>query len=206
MPRNSRLSLLVIGFLISLAAGEAQAQDLRRMELSVQYTSLHLSVIDSTEAGLGMRFGVNINDYLALEAEGSYFHRYSLGNDSLEDKDQWLIGARAGKRTRWAGAFGKLRGGTVGFPSLKIREGLCIFDRETLICRNGPRGGNRFALDAGAVFEFYPTRRVIVRADVGDTMIRFNNDRLLNNRGDRVRVPDGISHNFQFTVGVGYRF
>ncbi len=199
---------LAMGLLLSLAASEAQAQDLdHRMEIGAHYTALRLSVIDSTEAGLGTRFGFNINDYLAVEAEVSYFSRYILGNDSLDDKTQGLIGVRAGKRTRWAGAFGKLRAGAVTFYGLRIRRNLCPFDPDSRICQDGPKSGRRFAMDAGAVVEFYPARRVIVRADAGDSMIRFgDNDRFFTPRGGRVRAPEGISHNFQFTLGVGFRF
>lgn len=208
MSGNSRLLPLAMGLLLSLAASQAQAQNLdHRMEIGVHYSSLRLSAIDSTEAGLGTRFGFNIDDYLAVEAEVSYFSRYILGNDSLDDKTQGLIGVRAGKRSRWAGAFGKLRAGAVTFHGLRIREGLCVFDPDARTCENGPKSGRRFAMDAGAVVEFYPTRRVIVRADAGDSMIRFGkNDRFFTPRGGRVRAPAGISHNFQFTLGVGFRF
>jgi len=196
-----------MGLLLSLGASETRAQAARqRMEISTHYTTLRLSVTDSTQAGLGTRLGYNINDYLAVEGEGSYFPKYSLGNDSLDDKTQGLIGVRAGGRTRWAGAFGKLRAGVVNFYGLKIHEGLCLFNPETSICRAGPRSGSRFAMDAGAVVEFYPVRRVILRADVGDTMIRFKDDSLLDDRGTRIRAADGISHNFQFTLAAGFRF
>jgi hypothetical protein len=196
-----------MGLLLSLAASETRAQaSHERLEISTQYTSLHLSITDSTEAGIGTRLGYNINDYLAVEAEGNYFPRYSLGNDSLDDKAQGLIGVKAGRRYGRVGAFGKLRAGVVNFYGLRIREGLCVFNPETSICRAGPRSPSRFAMDAGAVIEVYPIRRLIVRADVGDTMIRFKDDSLLDDRGIRVRAPDGISHNFQFTLAVGFRF
>ncbi len=207
MTKHSRLSLLAMGFLLAFAAGDTSAQPMpERMEVSVHYTHLQLSVIDSSDAGIGMRLGFNINEHLAVEAEGNYFRRYNLGNTSLEDKAQGIIGVKAGRRSRWFGAFGKLRAGAVAFPSLRMRRELCVLDSDILRCPEEPRGGGRFALDAGAVLEFYPVRRIIVRADVGDTMIRFKNDRLLNERGDRVSVPDGLSHNFQFTLGVGFRF
>ena len=207
MTKHSRLSLLAMGLLLAFAAGDTRAQSMpERMEVSVHYTHLRLSVIDSSDAGIGMRLGFNINEHLAVEAEGNYFRRYNLGNTSLEDKAQGMTGVKAGRRSRWFGAFGKLRAGAVVFPSLRTLRGFCVLDFDTPGCARERRGGSRFALDAGAVLEFYPARRVIVRADAGDTMIRFKNDRLLNEQGDRVRVPDGFSHNFQFTLAVGFRF
>ncbi len=206
MLKNLPLWALTAAFVLSIASGEAKAQPGgKRMEISVQYTALNLSAIDETEIGFGARLGFNVNDYLSIEGEGSYFSRYILGNDLLTDKDQWLLGVKAGKRNRWVGAFAKLRAGVVGFPDLKVLRGFCGFDPDPLTCEGRGESGRRFSMDAGAVFEFYPTRRIIVRADVGDSMIRFNDDRLLNRRGDRIRA-DGISHNFQFTAGVGYRF
>ncbi len=52
------------------------------------------------------------------------------------------------------------------------------------------------AFDLGGVIELYPSRRVVVRVDAGDTIIRFN----------RNGVGDLISHNFQLSTGVGFRF
>jgi Outer membrane protein beta-barrel domain len=206
MLKNSRPWVLAAAFALSIAADEARAQpNGHRMEISVHYTALNFSAIGETEVGFGARLGFNVNDYLTIEGEGSYFSRHHLGNDLLTDKDQWLIGVKAGKRNRWVGAFAKVRAGIVGFPEIKTLRGFCGFGPDTLNCDRDPDSGRRFSTDAGAVFEFYPTRRVIVRADVSDSMIRFNDDTLLNRRGDRIRA-DGISHNFQFTAGVGYRF
>lgn len=206
MLKNLRPWVLAAAFVLSVAAGESRAQPGdNRMEISIHYTALNFSAVDETEVGIGTRLGFNINDYLSVEAEGNYFPKYSFGNDLLDDRAQGVIGVKAGKRNRWVGAFAKLRAGVVSFPGLRTLRGFCGFDPDPLACERGARSGNRFSMDAGAVFEFYPTRRVIVRADVGDTMIRFNDDRLLNRRGDGVRA-DGISHNFQFTAGVGYRF
>jgi len=54
-------------------------------------------------------------------------------------------------------------------------------------------GETRFALDLGGVIEFYPSRRFVLRVDLGDTVIRNSQ-------------PGRTSHNFQFGAGIGIRF
>lgn len=56
-----------------------------------------------------------------------------------------------------------------------------------------------FALDLGGVLELYPSRFVSVRFDLGDTMIHYGRSTLSGG-------PGSITHNLQFTTGVGFRF
>src|SRR5205085_1184479 len=62
-----------------------------------------------------------------------------------------------------------------------------------------------FALDAGGVLELYPSSRAIVRFDAGDTVIRLRHTAA----GGLLTLPPiagDTTHNFQFSVGFGYRF
>jgi hypothetical protein len=63
---------------------------------------------------------------------------------------------------------------------------------------------NNFAFDAGGVLEFYPSSRAIVRLDAGDTIVRIRNA-TPGVLGSPVATSD-TTHNFQFSVGFGYRF
>ena len=67
----------------------------------------------------------------------------------------------------------------------------------------------------GGVVEFYPSRRVVVRFDAGDTLVRYGeHDEFgpaitLPGGGVRqtvIRAPAEVAHNFQFEAGVGFRF
>jgi hypothetical protein len=58
-------------------------------------------------------------------------------------------------------------------------------------------GRTAFALDLGGVVEFYPSRRVVMRFDLGDTVVNFRG----NFAGRSL-----TTHNLQFNAGVGYRF
>jgi hypothetical protein len=63
---------------------------------------------------------------------------------------------------------------------------------------------NNFALDAGGVLELYPSARTIIRFDAGDTIVRIRNATAGILAGPT--ATSDITHNFQFSVGFGYRF
>jgi hypothetical protein len=68
-------------------------------------------------------------------------------------------------------------------------------------------GTTKAALDLGGVFEIYPSKHVVVRFDVGDTMI-FYDGQIIR----RLSLPGGpqdqlkTSHNLQAGIGIGFRF
>jgi hypothetical protein len=62
-----------------------------------------------------------------------------------------------------------------------------------------------FAMDVGGVFEFYPVERLILRADLGDTIIKYP-ERVVTNFPRQVRVNGGWKNNLQLSFGVGWRF
>ena len=59
-------------------------------------------------------------------------------------------------------------------------------------------------MDAGAVMEFYPTPRAIVRFDAGDTVVRTRN--ATGGVLGSPRSSTHTTHNFQASIGFGYRF
>jgi hypothetical protein len=72
-----------------------------------------------------------------------------------------------------------------------------------------------FAMDVGGVVEFYPSKRIVTRFDLGDTIIHFNrrnfNTVLFNQLTNTftpatIPIPARTSHNFQFMTSVGFRF
>lgn len=177
--------------------------DPRNFEAGVHYTAISLRAFDSTETGVGVRLSYHVNDYFTLEAEGNLFE-FSIGDHPTDDflAAEGLLGAKTGWRNRWIGVFAKLRPGVVNFPKLKVHRHLCNLVEP---CDGSGRSGNRWAVDTGAVVELYPTQKIIVRIDVGDTMIRFKDDVFFKS-STPVRINDGFSHNFQLTGGVGFRF
>src|SRR5262249_23646753 len=86
------------------------------------------------------------------------------------NKASVLLGIKSGKRLDRFGAFAK------------ARAGMWHFDRAF------------FAADIGGALEYYPSRRTIIRIDVGDTILFYGGPTL------------GTVHNFQPAIGFGYRF
>ena len=204
MPIKNAFSVVALMFFFSLGRCDIQAQtEERKFEVAALYTTIGLRAFDTRESGVGVRLSYNINSYLAVEAEGNLFE-FAIGDHPTDEflAAQGLAGIKAGLRNRWVGVFAKVRPGAVNFPKLRIRRGSCFPEQS---CHDSGRSGNRLAVDAGAVVEIYPTEKIIVRIDVGDTMIRFKDD-ISFRFSNPVRIKDGFTHNAQIAVGVGFRF
>ena len=198
-------TLLVMLFVASSAAhaqtGAGPDIDGHRAEVGAFYTGVNLEGFGETVNGLGGRFGYNFNQHLALDAEFSFFPETHLGNSQLGQKTQAFAGVRAGARSQRVGLFAKLRPGVMFIG--EVTSGFnCSGNGLGQTCRPSH---NNLALDAGGVLELYPSSRAIVRLDVGDTIVRIRNTTRGLLTGGPVATSD-TTHNFQFSVGFGYRF
>ncbi len=164
----------------------AQAENLRRYEVSVQFSSITIQepnilptgnftgqpVLNNltigkpsrTEPGFGGRFTININSNFALEVQADFYPRdngtrtFFTGGRTL----QVVAGMKAGKRFERFGIFGKARPGIIRFSR--------VLDN-TLLLTSDLSGVTEFAVDLGGVVEFYPSRRLVTRLDFGDTVV-----------------------------------
>jgi hypothetical protein len=185
---------------IAAAQWQSDADDYKA-EVGPFYTGINLKGFGETLNGLGGRFGYNINKHLAIDAEASFFPRTHLGNNQVGQKGQLFVGGKAGGRSRYVGVFAKARPGVM-FIGEVTSDFSCSRNGFATICRPSH---NNFALDAGGVLEFYPSSRTIIRFDSGDTIVRIRN----SNAGILFSNPSSTSdttHNFQVSVGFGYRF
>ena len=185
----------------TITHGQSQADaDEHKAEVGAFYTGIHLKGFGETINGLGGRFGYNIHKYLAVDAEASFMPERHLGNNQVGQKGQALIGAKTGLHSRYIGVFAKARPGVMFIG--EVTSGFnCSGNGFGTICRPSH---NNFALDAGGVVEFYPASRTIIRLDAGDTIVRIRNA-----TAGILSAPVTTSqttHNFQFSVGFGYRF
>jgi Outer membrane protein beta-barrel domain len=191
----------------------------RKFEVGAQFSMIRFNDLEITEPGVGGRFAYNVNSHLGIEAEANFFLREV--KDSFGDilqggrKTQGLFGIKLGARNERLGVFGKVRPGFVHFSH---------FERNGIVCTNAcpPQppptfSETDFALDLGGVFELYPSRRTLVRFDLGDTIVH-------SGSGENILLPDtfvlangtsfptvkgvvrSTSHNLQFSVGFGFRF
>jgi hypothetical protein len=213
--------LILVAALIALSScfnsGEARAQseELQRFEVGVHFSSLTLDTSSTTEAGLGVRFTYNATKNIAFEAEGNLFPHDARARAQLDGGRgaEGLFGVKIGKRYEKFGIFAKARPGLISFTRGKFNivpnnDGSSFpFDLRT-------ERLTHFAFDVGGVLEFYPTRRIVARFDAGDTIIRYGDTTLDTFSGPaggpftplQFTVPGNITHNFQFTAGVGFRF
>ena len=153
----------------------------------------------ATNIGGGGRLTFNLTKYLALEGELNYFP--SAGFDNVR-RFQGQFGVKSGLRFDRFGVFGKVRPGFIDtkydfrtpcspFPCPP--GALCItrpcFLASTFLA-SSTVANTDLSLDVGSVVEFYPSKLVTVRFDVGDTVV---------NRSF-------ATHNLQIGAGVGFRF
>jgi hypothetical protein len=188
----------VIALSLSAVINQAQAQsETPKFEIGAQFSQLRIGNIigelDISDPGVGGRATWNINDYLGIEGE---FNLFPERNENISGgggrKVQGLFGGKIGKRSEHFGVFAKVRPGFVNFDKRIVR---CPPGQ---LCPAVIQFYNKteFALDAGGVVEFYPSRSTVARFDVGDTIIRFTD------RG----YPNRMTNNLQFSVGFGFRF
>lgn len=207
----------------------SREEDFRRIEIGGQFTFLDRVDANSVteligrrfpastnpdkptvhEFGLGARFGFNFTNHIAVEAEANIFPQDKTANPVIGvplrvaepggRKFQAVFGPKIGYRWKRIGIFGKLR------------PGFIVLDRYLAVEQVGPpddffiigdirTGVTFFNLDIGGVFEYYPSKRTIVRFDAGDTVIRYAGQQPseLN--------PAFTRHDLQLSVGFGFRF
>jgi hypothetical protein len=180
----------------------AQAQtDEYKYEVGAVYTAFGGENLDEASKGLGLRFGYNLNEHLAVDAETSFFPRTHLGNDQGGQNVQGFVGLKAGARSKYVGIFAKARPGVM-FIGTSTSGFDCDTSGSFRACR--PER-NHLALDAGVVAEVYPTSRTIIRVDLGDTIVRFRSAGRNVFNGTQTSSSD-VTHTFQASVGFGYRF
>lgn len=217
----------LIGALLFLVSGpsayaQQQSDEPPKVEVAVQTTSLigreiqpffsvDLTIPINSEAGLGVRFSYNVTKHLALEAEGNVFARggFFASRDSAALNVQGQFGVKAGKRFERFGVFAKARPGLLSVGDIFIQTGTQTIEvgfpfPPVTFPVFEVRRKKFFTLDVGGVLEFYPSRRVLVRFDAGDTMVHGGDVR-------SVLFTDtpplaGTTHNFQFSSGVAFRF
>ena len=188
--------------LLLLVPATSRAQtDEHKFEAGVVFTAIGAEQLDQSSKGLGVRFGYNLNEHFAIDAEGSLFPRTTFGNNQTAQNVQGFAGVKAGARSKYVGVFAKARPGVMWIGN-SVSGFDCSSRGSFNVCR--PER-NHLALDAGVVAEVYPSSRTIIRVDLGDTIVRFRSAG--RNVFDGTQVSSSsVSHNFQASIGFGYRF
>jgi hypothetical protein len=213
----NRTLFVVVVMLLIQSPSLAQSQELPKFEVAGEFTTLEREAFPGrrTEPGLGARFTYNLNEMFSLEAAGYFVPKQCSECRNGGNVAEGLAGVKVGKRFEKWGIFAKGRPGAISFsrgaldvivPPGTSAFGPVEFDFKRLTA---------FALDVGGVVEFYPSKRIVTRFDVGDTIIHFNRrtmktivfDPVTNTIGPGTNlIPSRTSHNFQFMTSVGFRF
>jgi hypothetical protein len=214
---------LGILLLLTLVLNEsARAQSARskseepKVEVGAQVSGLAAGRFGGREGvGGGGRVTFNLTKSFALEGELNYFP--SAGFDNVR-RFQGQFGVKSGLRFNRFGVFGKVRPGfintrqdfTVFIPTPCPPGVLCI---QSIFPISGVNSGTGFSLDVGGVGELYPSKRIVVRLDVGDTIANrqepafFISQPNIVTRGIFAIPGSGVTtHNLQLSAGVGFRF
>jgi len=226
MNKQARLLAFVSLFVFFSLQHQAQtqAEDTPRFEIGAQFSSLTIREPSfgnvRTEPGFGGRVTFNFTHYLAAEAQVDFYPNNSRRESVFSGgrTATGLFGVKAGKRFERFGVFGKARPGFVHFA--RSLSGF-IVDPNTSsfqfpVIEREFRARTEFATDIGGVLEFYPTRRIVTRFDIGDMIIRYKERTFMFptfSPGPPPATgvvfntfPSETRHNFQFSAGIGFRF
>ena len=188
------------GFILFVAAATtAMAQsELGRVEIGAMMTNLYMRDFQGApnQPGYGGRLTINLNRNVALDSELSYL---PIRNNDLgyvaKHAVQGVAGVKAGYRAERWGIYGKVRPGATHFKGLA--EGVVCVASFPFSNACIPRDTTRLTIDFGGVVEIYG-KKTLLRFDVGDTVIRFGDE--------RAGITNFNRNNLQYSFGVGYRF
>jgi Outer membrane protein beta-barrel domain len=164
------------------------------------------------EPGIGVRLSYNINKYVAVEIEGNMLpnHRdlrirenfYEKGGLKLQAFGGTKIGKRVKIGNKQFGFFAKVRPGITRFDTFhRIDEYIPITNGFILSISQRQEGF--FTLDVGGVVEYNTSKRTFIRTDFGDTIIHYGK---AHEEGIKSLNPTFTRHNFQTSIGFGFRF
>ena len=211
----NRFLIAMLTVLLLQSQAQSQSTEPPKFEVAAEFTTLQReSFRGRTEPGVGARFTFNLNRVVSLETAGYFFPAQC--NDCPNDGNVTEVvgGVKIGKRFEHWGIFGKARPGVVSFSRGKfdVRPNPAIpgFPFEFV-----PDRLSSFAADLGVVLEFYPSKHIVTRFDLGDTIIRFGRRPVQAITFDDATrtfnlvpftLPARNSGEFQFMASVGWRF
>ena len=221
--------LAAAALILCLAGLGAAQSEVKKLEVGVQFTSFTLfpppregfQPPSVTEPGFGGRFTYNLTNRIAVESELNFFPHKNIFQFLGDGRAlQGQFGIKFGKRFKKFGVFAKGRPGflRLGKGDFRMRPALCPGDIPEPIGCFDPVAKTSFAFDAGGIVEYYPNKRLVVRFDAGDTILHFGERLAVTsvpalNPGVTIPFKIGLlgapaetTHNFQGSIGVGFRF
>jgi hypothetical protein len=197
---------LVTGVLLTLPCLAAAQTPEPRLETGVFLTFVRLEEIGSTDhevgtstVGLGGRIGWRIFRHLDVDGELVVHPRAGVTGYRI----QGFVGAKAGVRLGRVGLYAKVRPGFLYFE--KDPFGVAAPGSSFL----NPLWADALepALDLGGTIEYDTPRGLVVRFDIGDTIVRYGTRTVFSSPVLPPRQAGGfITRNRQWSLGMGKRF
>jgi hypothetical protein len=197
---------MATALLVGLSVAVPWSAQAQRLEAGGFITYAFLEQIGSTDhgigtstLGLGGRAAWHVVRFVDLDGELAIHPNAGVSGYKVEG----FLGAKAGVRFRRFGAF------------VKVRPGFLFFSKDPF---GVGRPGAPFpaaewapsldpALDAGGVIEYYRPRGLILRFDLGDTIVRYHARSVADPQFLPPREVAGFTtRNRQWSFGVGRRF
>jgi len=162
-----------------------------------------------SEFGFGGRLTLNFTNSIGVEAETNFFPVNKRANPNIGvplsvvepggRKFQFVAGPKIGVRRSRVGFFAKVRPGFLRIDRYDVIQAIGS-PNNFFVLTSVKQGAWFFNLDVGGVFEYYPTRKTILRVDVGDTIIHYSAQE------PKAINPTITRNNLQTSVGFGFRF
>ena len=212
---KTRFLVALLSVLFMQSQAESQSTEMPKYEVAAEFTTLERESYDGrTEPGFGARFTFNLNRVVSLETAGYFFPKQCIDCSNNGNVTEVLAGVKVGKRFEHWGIFAKARPGVISFSrgQFDVRPAPSIIGFPFQFF---PQRLTNFATDVGGVVEFYPSKRIVTRFDVGDTIIHFGPRPVQVITFDPATstfglmpftLPSRTTHNIQFMTGVGFRF
>ncbi|MGA2849516.1 MAG: hypothetical protein ABSE46_11000 [Terracidiphilus sp.] len=112
-----------------------------------------------------------------------------------------LTGAKVGIRRDHMGYFAKVRGGTITFG--KTERQAAFLPSGAFVSDFGMF--TNLVLDVGGVYEVYPSRHTILRADAGSATIFYQPKNIIQ-QGQTIAIPGQTHTGMLMSFGAGFRF
>jgi hypothetical protein len=189
----------VVALVILLMPALASAQD--RFDVGALVAVARSSEFDATDTGLGGRFSWHPGSLVGAEAEMTlYPASFPNANGFSRSRIEGLFGVTVGPRLPGVRPFARVRPGFLTFRGQPV---VCILIFPPPLSCELATGRTLFALDLGGGVELFPASRAVIRADVGDRILKYPGPSF---RNSRTTQDSFYSHDFRVSAGAGLRF
>jgi hypothetical protein len=189
----------LVALITILMPAWAGAQD--RFDVGAHVAVTRSSEFDATDTGVGGWLAWHPSALVGAEAELTFYPAsFPNENGFSSSRIEGLFGVTVGPRLARVRPFARFRPGFLTFRGQPV---VCILIFPPPLSCELAAGRTVFAIDVGGGVEFFPTGRMVIRADVGDRVVKYPGPSFRNGRTSQ---DSFYSHDFRVSAGAGVRF